>query len=242
MLFKRKNIPTSSDKKKRLEFILGIKVKNIRLFNTALNHSSANNDLKDNNERLEYLGDAVLGTITADYLFKRYPYKDEGFLTEMRSKMVNRKKLNDIALAMGLNSVVMVNTNDKTITNSQQIFGNTLEAIIGAIYLEKGYDKTKKWVLKQLIRPYLSVESLELIEINLKNKLIGWTNKHNHELSFETLEEKYVRGRRLFEVAVVLNGQRIATAEAYSKKEAGKAAAEKAISLLGINNKDSTTK
>lgn len=239
MIFKKRNIfLKSSAKKKQLEFVLDLKLNNPLLFKRALNHSSAQNNLTDNNERLEYLGDAVLGTIIADYLFRRYPYKSEGFLTEMRSKMVNRQKLNDIAIAMGLNNLVVFNTNDKTIKNSQQIFGNTLEAIIGAVYLDKGYEKTKRWIIKQIIVPYLTVEELEMVEINLKNKLIGWANKNNHQLSFETIEEKFDRGRRLFVVAIILDGKEIASGSGFSKKEASKEAAKNGIQILGINNEE----
>lgn len=220
--------------RKELEYILGLKLKNSLLFKRALSHSSANNDPIDNNERLEYLGDAVLGAIVADYLFKLYPYKSEGFLTEMRSKMVNRQKLNDVAIKMGLHNLVIFNKQDKSIKHSQQIFGNTLEAVIGAIYLDKGYEKTKKWVLKQIVIPLLEVEELETIEINLKNKIIGWASKNNHELSFETIEEKYDRGRRIFVVAVVLNGEQIAIGSGFSKKEAGQIAANMAHEVLNI--------
>ncbi len=220
--------------RKQVEYILGLKLKNALLFKRALSHSSANNDPIDNNERLEYLGDAILGAIVADYLFKLYPYKSEGFLTEMRSKMVNRQKLNDIAIKMGLNNLVIFNQHDKSIKNSQQIFGNTLEAIIGAIYLDNGYDKTKKWVLKQVVIPYLGVDALENVEINLKNKIIGWANKNNHELSFETIEEKYDRGRRVFVVAIMLNGEQVASGTGFSKKEASQIAAGIANDVLDI--------
>ena len=123
----------------------------------------------ENNERLEFLGDAVLSSIIAHYLFRKYPYKDEGFLTEMRSKMVNRQKLNEIAVKMGLKKITIYNKLDNALKTSQ-IFGNTLEALIGAIFLDKGYKKTQLWVLKQILIPHMFVDDLEAIDINLKNK------------------------------------------------------------------------
>ena len=153
--FKRKkNVQTLQS---QLENVLGIKTRNIILYTTALSHRSVKESADENNERLEYLGDAVLSTIVADHLFKKYPYKGEGFLTEMRSKMVNRQQLNELAIKMGLKKIAYYNKIDGSLKSSQ-IFGNTLEALIGAVYLDKGYSKTQKWVTKQMIIPHLFVE------------------------------------------------------------------------------------
>ena len=119
---------------------MGYTPSNIFLYKTALTHRSVKETSDENNERLEYLGDAVLSAIVADYLFRRYPYKEEGFLTEMRSKMVNRQQLNEIAVKMGLKKITVYNKSDASLKVSQ-IFGNTLEALVGAIYLDKGYKK-----------------------------------------------------------------------------------------------------
>jgi ribonuclease-3 len=188
---------------------------------------------EDNNERLEYLGDAVLSGIVADYLFKRYPYKGEGFLTEMRSKMVNRQTLNEIAIKMGLKKITLYNRNDNSLKISQ-IFGNTLEALVGAIYLDKGYDKTKHWVYKRIVTPHMFVDDLEILEINHKNRLYGWANKNGKVLEFETLEEKMESGRRLFRVGAVVDGQVISEGKAYNKKDASQIAAQAAVEKLGI--------
>jgi ribonuclease-3 len=166
-------------------------------------------------------------------LFKKYPYKEEGFLTEMRSKMVNRQKLNDIALKMGIKKLTFYNKLDHALKGSH-IFGNTLEAIVGAVYLDKGYTLTKKWVLQYLILPYLFVDELELIDINIKNKLIGWANKNGQMLEFETLEEKTENGRKVFTIAAVLNGEAIATGTAFNKKDASQIAAQQALEKLQL--------
>jgi len=218
---------------KQLQNVLGIKPGNYSLYYTALSHRSIKEGADENNERLEYLGDAVLSTIIADYLFKRYPYKGEGFLTEMRSKMVNRQQLNEIALKMGLKKLTIYNKFDNFLKGSQ-IFGNTLEAIVGAIYLDKGYKKTKSWVLKQLILPYLFVDDLEQIDINLKNRLIGWASKNGKQLEFETLNEKMEGSRRIFTIAVVLDGVVLSEARGFNKKDASQVAAQIAIEKLGL--------
>ena len=218
---------------KQLENTLGIKTRNISLYTTALSHRSVKENTDENNERLEYLGDAILSSIVADYLFKKYPYKGEGFLTEMRSKMVNRQQLNDLAIKIGLNKIALYNKIDRSLKGSQ-IFGNALEALIGAVYLDKGYRKTQKWVTNHIIIQHLYVDELELIDINLKNKLIGWATKNVKVLSFETIEEKLQSNRRVFTIAVILDGEQLATGRGFSKKEASQAAAQSAIEKLKL--------
>ncbi|MBO9573879.1 MAG: ribonuclease III, partial [Chitinophagaceae bacterium] len=175
--------------------------------------------------------------IVADYLFKKYPYKEEGFLTEMRSKMVNRNKLNEIALKMGLKKITVFNKFDNSLKISQ-IFGNTLEALVGAIYLDKGFKKTQLWVLERMIIPHLFLDDLEALEINHKNKLYGWANKNGKSLEFETLNERVEGGRRLFTIGAMVNGELIAEAKAYNKKDASQIAAAIALEKLGLQKVD----
>ncbi|MBC7650854.1 MAG: ribonuclease III [Deinococcales bacterium] len=203
------------------------------IYYTALSHRSVKDTPEENNERLEYLGDAVLSAVVADYLFKRYPYKGEGFLTEMRSKMVNRQQLNDIAVKMGLKKITLFNKFDNSLRNSQ-IFGNTLEAIVGAVYLDKGYRKTHQWVLKQIVIPHMFVDDLELIDINLKNKLIGWASKNGKILTFDLVEEKLESGRRIFIINTVIDGEIITQGKGFNKKDASQVAAQTAIEKLGL--------
>ncbi len=228
----------SSSFKKELRNILGFEPRNISLYKTALTHRSVREGADENNERLEYLGDAVLSALVADYLFKRYPYREEGFLTEMRSKMVNRSQLNDIAVRMGLKKITYYNKMDSSLKVSQ-IFGNSLEALVGAIYLDSGYKKTAKWVLKTIIQPHMFMDDLEVLEINHKNKLYGWANKNGKVLEFETLNEKLENGRRLFTIAAVIDGKTVAEGKAFNKKDASQIAAQLAVEKLGIVSSDS---
>lgn len=224
--------------KKQLRNVLGFTPGKAVLYRTALTHRSVKDGADENNERLEYLGDAILSAIIADFLFKKYPYKEEGFLTEMRSKMVNRNQLNDIAIKMGLKKISNFNKFDSSLKMSQ-IFGNTLEAIVGAIYLDKGFDKTRQWVSERIISPYLFMEELENLEINHKNKLYGWANKNGKNLEFETIDERLEGGRRLFTVAAVVDGELIAQGKAYNKKDASQIAAQVALDKLGLTKIDS---
>nr|WP_207512250.1 ribonuclease III domain-containing protein [Longitalea luteola] len=220
--------------KKNLRNVLGFTPGKLALYKAALTHRSVRDNADENNERLEYLGDAILSGIVADFLFKKYPYKEEGFLTEMRSKMVNRNKLNEIAIKMGLKKITFYNKFDNSLKMSQ-IFGNTLEAVVGAIYLDRGFTKTKQWVFECIIIPHLYMEDLENLEINHKNKLYGWANKNGKNLEFETLDERIEGGRRLFTIGAVVDGELLAEGKAYNKKDASQIAAAIAIDKLGLN-------
>jgi ribonuclease-3 len=231
--FVRQILPAKNKFESNLRNILGYSPGDLLLYKTALSHRSVKEGSDQNNERLEFLGDAVLSAAVAHYLFKKYPYKGEGFLTEMRSKMVNRTTLNDIAVRMGLKKITIYNKGDNSLKISQ-IFGNTLEALLGAIYLDLGYRKTQKWITKNVIVPHLFMEELELLEINHKNKLYGWANKNGKVLDFETLDERLENGRRLFTIGAVIDGEVIAEGKAFNKKDASQIASQLAVEKLGI--------
>lgn len=219
--------------KKQLKNVLGFAPGRLDIYIAALSHRSVKETAEENNERLEYLGDAVLSSIVADFLYKRYPKKGEGFLTEMRSKMVNRQQLNDIALKMGLKKITRFNKIDGSLKNSH-IFGNTLEAVVGAIYVDRGYKRTQTWVQKQLIIPHLFMDDLEMQDINIKNKLIGWASKNNKVVTFDIVEEKMEKGRRLFVIGVMLDGEVVAAGRGFNKKDASQIAAQLAVEKLGL--------
>lgn len=216
-----------------LRMLIGYRTANVLLFQTALNHRSVKESPTENNERLEFLGDAIISSVVAEYLFKKYPYKGEGFLTEMRSKMVNRQQLNNIAIQMGLRRMTQFNKMDGGLKSSQ-IFGNTLEALVGAIYLDKKYDFTKNWIVEKMIQPYLFMDDLEQIDINIKNKIIGWALKQGKQVDFVLAGEQLEGRRRVFTINVVLDGEVVASQKGYTKKDASQVAAQKAIEALGI--------
>jgi len=222
-----------SEFEKSVLLLIGYRTTKMVLFHTAFNHRSLKENPSENNERMEFLGDAIISSVVAEYLFKKYPYKGEGFLTEMRSKMVNRQQLNHIAIQMGLKKMTRFNKLDGGLKSSQ-IFGNTLEALVGAVYLDKGYPKASDWVLKQIVIPHMFVDDLELIDINLKNKLIGWANKNGKILAFELAQEKMEGSRRLFTINAVLDGEVLSFGKAYNKKDASQIAAQVAVEKLGL--------
>lgn len=217
----------------QLEHILGFVPNHLPYYQLALMHRSRLEEIAQNNERLEFLGDAILGSVIADYLFKKYPYQSEGYLTEMRSKIVRRETLNNLALRMGLQKIVQYNQNDKGLSRSH-IFGNALEALIGAVYLDQGFHRTRSFVLKQILKPYIDIDTLESRDTNFKNKLLSWAQKNSHDLSFDTLSEENEGTRKIFTIGILLNGEIVANGTGYTKKEAGQVAAQNAIDKLGI--------
>jgi ribonuclease-3 len=218
----------------QLEHLLGFTPKHLPYYQLALMHRSKIEELAQNNERLEFLGDAILGSIIAEYLFKKYPYQSEGYLTELRSRIVRRETLNNVAVRMGLQKLVQYNQNDRGLSRSH-IFGNALEALIGAVYLDQGFAKTRSFIFGQIIKPYIDIETLESTDTNYKNKLLSWAQRANKNLLFDTVSEKIEGSRKIFTLAIVLDGEVIATGSGYNKKEAGQVAAQKAIEVIGID-------
>lgn len=216
----------------QLEHILGFTPKHISYFKLAFMHRSQPDEVTDSNERLEFLGDAILGAIVAEYLFKKYPYQSEGYLTELRSRIVRRETMNNVALRMGLNKLVLYNKNDRGLSRSH-IFGNALEALIGAVYLDQGFIKTRTFILNQIIRSYIDLDTMESTDTNYKNQLLSWAQRNNRVLAFETLDEKTEASRKLFTVGIMLDGELFANGSGYNKKEAGQVAAKNALDKIG---------
>lgn len=215
----------------QLEQLLGFRPQHLAYYQLALAHRSQSETVAENNERLEYLGDAILGAIVAEYLFKKYPTQPEGFMTEMRSRMVRRESLNDLALKMGINKLVQFNKADKALSRSH-IFGNALEALIGAVYLDVGYAKTRRFVLQQMVKGYMDVDQIEVTDSNHKNKLLSWAQRNGRKIEYETIGEKMVGPRKVFTIAVMLDGTQMVTGTGYTKKEAGQDASRKAVEVL----------
>ncbi|GAB4248591.1 MAG: hypothetical protein Tsb0034_27960 [Ekhidna sp.] len=183
--------------------------------------------IKDSYERLEYLGDAILGMIVGEYLFLKYPYEEEGFLTEIRAKIVNRESLNRLAKKIGLSELVQYNQNSRA---HRSVFGDCMEALIGAVYLDHGFDACKKFVLKKLIVPHYDLEELISTITNYKSRLLEWSQKENQDLRFEIINEE----DRKFTAQVFLNDQPKAQGFGFSKKKAEQDAARKTYEDLNL--------
>lgn len=232
------NLYLSKDKVfvRRLRRILGFTPSKVNIFKIAFYHKSSienPNGYKQNNERLEYLGDAILSTVVAEYLFKKYPNSDEGFLTKMRSKIVKRKSLNELADNMGID-VILSEFNNTRI--SQSMLGNALEALIGALYLERGFESTRNWVVNHMLRQYLDFKNLEVKDDNYKSRLLEWGQKKGKEVDFKMLSKYRFDKRDRFKVGVYVDGKEVSTAEDFNKKSAEQTASNLAISKLGLKD------
>lgn len=212
---------------------------NLRLYRMAFRHRSVavevKNGAKNSNERLEFLGDAILGSVVAELLFKMYPYKDEGFLTEMRSKIVSRSNLNQLAKRLGLDEHIEFDNKALSHNNKQgSLLGDTFEAMIGAVYMDKDYNFTRNFLLKRIIKPHIDIHTLELTETNFKSKLIEWCQRHGKDITFEIIPNEEGENAKLFTIRANVDGESCAIGRDYNKKNAEKLAAEKACEFLHI--------
>ncbi len=221
---------------RRLYSMIGFVPAHLKLFKLAFFHKStfsAKDYAISNNERLEFLGDAVLSTIVGEYLFKKYPNSDEGFLTKMRSKIVKRNSLDEIADRMGLD---MFLTHYNQTRLSKSMLGNALEALVGAIYIEVGYERTKYYVIKKILRRYLDIHELESYDDNFKSQLLEWCQKNGHQIEYKVVAKYKSEKRDKFKVAVMVDGRKLGTADDFNKKSAEQLASERAMTALGMVN------
>lgn len=232
-------LSSERDVVKRIQSVTGFIPANPSIFKQAFSHKSNNGSVSSdgnnyaiqNNERLEYLGDAVLGTIIAEYLFKKYPGSDEGFLTKMRSKIVKRKTLNEIGERMQLDAMLSDLNSTKL---SRSMFGNAVEALVGAVYLEKGYKATKRFVIKKMLQPHVDVHHLEEYDDNYKSQLLEFCQKNSKSIEYKLVKRYKHEKRDRFHVAVHVDGKELASAHDFNKKSAEQAASEKALNKLGL--------
>jgi ribonuclease-3 len=203
----------------------------VKLYKQVFSHRSLFGDAKENNERLELLGDSVLDMLVAEYLYKKYPYKEEGFMTELRSKIVNRKSLNEIGERLGL--VEKIQLNKKVMTGMpKDIGGNTFEALIGAMYLDAGFDRTKKFVFKRVLQDLIDVENLEVTDVDFKSKMYHYIQREGKTIEFKVMEEQNRNRRSYFVIHLEIDGVLVAKGEGYSKKVAEQNAAMNGLKEL----------
>ncbi|MCH8534030.1 MAG: ribonuclease III [Flavobacteriaceae bacterium] len=234
-----KNIFESRSKKDGILFekvsqILGFKPKNIAIYQKAFTHRSA--QLKDqfgndiNYERLEFLGDSVLGAVISCYLFDQVPNADEGYLTKMRSKIVSRQNLNQLGKELQLSSLLKSNNHSDSL--GKNIDGNLFESLIGAIYLDKGFKSCENFIFNKVIEPYVDIKRLEGKVISYKSLIIEWCQKNKHDFRYEIIEEDGVENLPYFAVRFYINNEVIAKARETSKKKAEEKASRRAYYAL----------
>ncbi len=214
--------------------IFGFYPKNIALYRVAFTHKSVAAETVGNyhvsNERMEYLGDAVLSTAVADYLFRTYPTQPEGFLTEMRSRIVSRASLNKLSEKLGFGDYIR-HTPDVG-SNAHSMGGNAFEALMGAIYLDRGFDFARHIIIDRIVRIHIDIDELQNTDVNFKSKLLEWAQKHKRHLEFRMLEEIGDGHKKEFHVQVFIDDQPYADATFRSIRGAEQLAAEKTYNML----------
>jgi ribonuclease III len=224
-----------------IQKIIGFKPETIIYYQKAFTHRSSNRlDLKGNPmnyERLEFLGDAMLSSVIAAYLYKEAPAGDEGYLTKMRSKIVSREHLNE--LGRDLNLIRFVESKVPTSHFGENIHGNIFEALVGAIFLDKGYIYCEKFIQKRVIIPYVDIAKLEGKVISYKSLLIEWCQKEKKSFNYDVYDDNGIDGQKYFGVRLSIDNKVIAKARATSKKKAEEKASQRAYFVFQekINNK-----
>jgi ribonuclease-3 len=219
-----------------LKRILGFFPNNILLYEEALLHKSSARAIAaqgnyKNNERLEFLGDAVLNAVVADIVFKKFNTRNEGFLTNTRSKIVKRETMDKISCELGLNKLVI--SSSHLLTQKNHISGNALEAFIGAIYLDRGYRKTYRFINEKIIKRFINIDALAQKEVNFKSKLLEWSQKQRVKMEFHLLENFEDNNHNpVFQNQVFLNGILAGVGIGYSKKESHQQAAQMALKRI----------
>lgn len=215
----------------QLKTILGFKPKSKSLYIKAFTHRSMNiRDKKGNAmnyERLEFVGDAMLSSVIASYLFEKVPHGDEGYLTKMRSKVVSREHLNELGKDLGLIDLVQSRIPKSNFGNN--IHGNLFEALVGAIYLDKGYNFCEKFIYKRVINPYVDIETLEGKVISYKSLLIEWCQKEKNTFDYNVYEDTGKDELKHFSVKLSINEKVVSKARATSKKKAEEKASKRAF-------------
>jgi ribonuclease-3 len=206
---------------------------NLALYRLALRHSSIKDSL-DSNERLEFLGDAVLSLVVATYLFKKYPRQEEGFLTEIRSRVVNRNSINELAKKVGLDTLLIYDTHSVKGDHMKSIYGNALEAFIGALYMDHGYQACVKFIVDKLLKVHIDLDTLIITDDNYKSKLVAWAQKNRKRIHFQLVSEKLIKNQREFLVQVSLDGEVKGEGTGKTKKQAEQMAAEQTLQKLSM--------
>jgi ribonuclease III len=222
-----------------LKKILGFKPGNLKLYEVAFIHRSATFTMPDgnkvNNERLEYLGDAVLDAILSDFLFEKFPDATEGFMTKIRARVVNRDILNQLAVSMGINDILI--SNISSVQPTRNLYGDALEALIGSVFLDKGFRRTKKLFIKNVLNKYLDLQNIIKTDTDYKSLVFEWGQKHKSNIIFTYNEEyDFNRKKSVFSTTLIIDKEEMGEGHGSSKKEAEQEAAGMAWSRIKDNS------
>jgi ribonuclease-3 len=240
LLNRKKNNTLIHERRKfrsELKNLLGFRPLNLRLYEMAFIHRSATYTLPDgvrvNNERLEYLGDAIIDSILSDYLFRLYPEAPEGFLTKTRARIVNRETLNNLGVSMGLDRLIVSNL---AVTDSpRNLYGNAVEALVGALFIDTGFDRTSRFFIERGLKKHLNLSAVLASEKDYKSMILEYCQKNKQKLNFTSREKASGTGMQpLFTVTLEINSEEITLGNGATKKEAEQEASLAALKKLGL--------
>jgi len=240
LLNRKKNNTLIHDRDKfrsELKNLLGFRPRNLRLYEMAFIHRSATHTLPDgvrvNNERLEYLGDAIIDCILSDYLFHLYPEAAEGFLTKTRARIVNRETLNQLGLSMGLDRLIVSNLAPSD--SPRNLYGNAVEALVGALFINRGYDRTRKFLIERGLKRHFNLSALLAAETDFKSMILEYCQKKKQKLNFTSREKQSGgNGHPIFTVTLEISNKVISQGEGSTKKDAEQVASMAALNKLGL--------
>ncbi|HVN56842.1 MAG TPA: ribonuclease III [Bacteroidales bacterium] len=225
----------SREFRSRIKRIIGSRPSDLRLYEIAFIHRSASLTLPDgkkiNNERLEFLGDSVLDVVLSEFLFKRFPVANEGFMTKIRSRIVNRDILNQIALSMGIDKILVSNISSGHST--KHLYGDAFEALVGAVFIDKGFRKTRKFIIRNVIHKYLDIEKIINTDSDYKSLVFEWVQKNKASLSFIFNEDyDFDKKKSVFTTTLNIDHTEFGKGQGESKKEAEQEASRQAWERL----------
>ncbi|MCU0458985.1 MAG: putative dsRNA-binding protein [Bacteroidales bacterium] len=240
LLYRKKNNTLIHERRKfrsELKKLLGFRPVNLRLYEMAFIHRSATYTLPDgvriNNERLEYLGDAIIDSILSDYLFRLYPEAPEGFLTKTRARIVNRETLNNLGLSMGLDRLIVSNL--AATDSPRNLYGNAVEALVGALFIDTGFDRTSRFFIERGLKKHLNLGAVLASETDYKSMILEYCQKNKQKLNFTSREKPSGTGLQpLFTVTLEINNEEITRGTGATKKEAEQEASLAALKMLGL--------
>ena len=215
----------------RIQSLTGLSPKRLAIYYQVFIPRSTEPSPEKNNERLELLGDSVLDMAVCELLYKKYPFKDEGFLTALKSRIVNRKQLNDIGHKLGL--VEQLHINRRVLhSGAKDLGGNTFEALIGAVFLDHGYEATRRFIHRHIIRQYVDVEEMQFMDTDYKSRMYQYAQREGIQIGFKLKAEEIRNRRSYFTIELCLNDEPLASGEAFNKKEAEQLASMRAVQKL----------
>lgn len=224
-----------------IDRITGIKPKNLSLYKLALQHKSLYSR-EASNERLEFLGDAVLSLLVAQYLYKKYPAEEEGFLTEIRSRIVNKESLSELAIKLGIDALLVHNIKSTRKENTKGIHCDALEAFIGALYLDHGFHASEQFIIDKLLHIHIDLDLVTQEDHNYKSKIFIWAQRNKKTIQFTLINTKHAGSNKIFTVHLLLENEIYGEGTGSTKKQAEQMAAKMALEKLdGCQDTDVVT-